>query len=154
MPEHGVAGPDRREAETMLRAFYEHVMQVLAGRATGRVRETIHPDAEMQLLVSFGKPLRGRAAVVDALERGPGAVVFRARIERFEWLDEVTALAFGRARYALEDGGIRDGDVCWLGRLRDGLIWRVQAFTREADARQAYDETFAPGSNRRRPTAR
>jgi hypothetical protein len=131
---------DRAAAEGMLRALLEHVTHVMGDRSTGGIRAAIHPDAQMRLLVSFGKPLRGRRAVVDALERGRPAVVFRARIVRFDWLDEVTALSFGEARYVLEEGDVVESDVCWLSEFRDGLIFRVEAFTTEVAARRAYEQ--------------
>ena len=98
----------------------------------------IHPECKMRLLVSFGKLLRGREAVLAALGGGRQAAIFRGRVERFEWLDETTVLSFARARYALESGGFAEGRVVWLDQFRDGLIWRVQAFKQEADARRAY----------------
>ena len=63
----------------------------------------------MRLLVSFGQPLHGRAAIVAALEKGREAAIYRARVHRFEWLDEHTLLTFAFARYALEGGGFAEG---------------------------------------------
>lgn len=102
------------------------------------VAPLIHPECSMRLFVSFGKLLRGRDAVIAALEGGRQAAIFRARVDRFEWLDENTVLSFARARYALESGGFSEGRVVWLDQIRDGLIWRVRAFKREGDARRAY----------------
>ena len=76
----------------------------------------------MRLLVSFGQPLHGRAAIVDALEKGREAAIYRARVHRFEWLDEHTLLTFAFARYALEGGGFAEGNVYWLDELHEGLI--------------------------------
>jgi hypothetical protein len=128
----------------MLRALYGHTVRVLAGQPSSSVRELIHPNAEMRLFVSFRRPLYGRAAVVRALETGLGAAVFRVDISHIEWLDDVTSLTFGHAHYALENGGSTDGNACWLGEFRDGLIWRVEAFETEAAARQAYEPTSRP----------
>jgi ribosomal protein S11 len=138
VPEGSSSTPDKVRAEEMLRALYEHAMQVMGGQPASSVRELIHPHAEMRLFVSFRKPVHGRAAVVRALETGLGATVFRATVLRIEWLDDVTSLTHGHARYALERGGTAEGDAYWLGEFRDGLIWRVQAFESEAAARQAY----------------
>jgi ketosteroid isomerase-like protein len=126
---------DRETAEAMLRAMHEHT----GGAPVGGLADFIHPDAEMRLLVSFNRLLRGRDAVVEALERGRQAAIFRAHVERFEWLDEQTSLTFARARYALEQGGYAEGRVVWLDEIRDGKIWRVRNFTHEADARRAYE---------------
>jgi hypothetical protein len=122
----------------MLLALLAHVRHVMGDGPQIEIRHLIHPQAEMRLLVSFRKPLRGRAAVVDALERGQAAVIFRASDIRFEWLDDATALGFGRAQYSLEQGDIVERDVCWLNEFRDGLVWRVEAFDTEHAARHAY----------------
>jgi hypothetical protein len=126
----------------MLRAMHEHE----GGAPLGDVAELIHPEAEMRLLVSFNRPLHGRDAVVEALERGRQAAIYRAQIERFEWLDDETVLTSARARYALEQGGFAEGRIFWLDEIRDGKIWRVRNFRQEADARAAYasGEEFAP----------
>jgi hypothetical protein len=128
------SGVDRTAAEAMLRAMHEHQV----GSSTADLAASIHPRAEMRLFVSFNRPLKGREAVVEALESGRQAEIFRASVERFEWLDEQTTLAFARARYALEHGGFAEGRVVWLDEIRDGLIWRVRNFRQEAEARAAY----------------
>src|SRR6059036_772310 len=97
MAEHS-SSVDRRAAEAMLRAMHEHRI----GTPIEDIAASIHPDAEMRLFVSFSRPVRGRDAVVEALERGRPAAIFRAEVERFEWLDGQTSLTFARARYALE----------------------------------------------------
>ena len=94
----------------------------------------------MRLLVSFRKPLRGRDAIVDALERGQAAVVFRVGDLSFRWLDESSVLSSGHARYATETGEIVESDICWLSEFRDGLIWRVRIFDTEAAAQSAHDQ--------------
>jgi hypothetical protein len=63
----GSSAPNRSAEEAMVRAMHEHIK---AAEPIDPIAETIHPDAEMRLLVSFGKPLHGRAAVVEALDRG------------------------------------------------------------------------------------
>jgi hypothetical protein len=134
---------DRETAENMLRAMHEHQ----SGSPVEEIAATVHPDAEMRLLVSFNRLVRGRAAVVDALESGRPAAIFRARVERFEWLDDRTVLTLARARYALEQGGFADSRVFWIDEFRDGLIWRIRNFRQESEARRAYeqrDEEDAP----------
>ncbi|HEX3456115.1 MAG TPA: hypothetical protein VHS03_15950 [Gaiellaceae bacterium] len=122
----------------MLLSLLGYVRDVMGNQANSDVRPLIHPQAEMRLLVSLGRPLRGRARVVDALESGRSAVLFRAGDIAFEWLDMTSVLGFGHARYAREDGEIVERDVCWLCEFKDGLVWRVQAFDTEKAARQAY----------------
>lgn len=126
---------DRVAAEAMLRAMHEHQ----AGAPTTNIEDFIHPRAEMWLLVSFNQPVEGREAVLEALQEGRQAEIFRAHVERFEWLDEETSLTFARARYALEQGGHAEGRIVWLDEIREGMIWRVRNFKHEADAREAYE---------------
>ena len=124
----------RRRAEYALRAMHhysvEHPIQEIAS--------LIHPDAEMRLLVSYGKPVRGRRQVLEALAHGREAATFKAEVLSFDWLDDTTSLTAAFARYPLERGGIAEGRIYWLDELRDGLIWRVAVFKREEDARRAY----------------
>jgi hypothetical protein len=126
---------DRGAAEAMLRNMHEHQ----GGTPITDLAASIHPKAVMRLLVSFNRLLKGREAVVDALESGRQAAIFRATVERFEWLDEHTALTFARARYALEHGGFAEGRIVWLDEIRDGQIWRVRNFKLESEARRAYE---------------
>jgi hypothetical protein len=132
---------DRATAEAMLLALLGHVRKVLGNEAGRDVRALIHPYAEMRLLVSFGRPLRGRSAIVEALESGQAAVVFRVSDLHFDWLDPTTVLGLGRARHSLEDGEIVERDVCWLCEFRDRLIWRVQAFETADEACRAHAES-------------
>jgi hypothetical protein len=132
-------GIDRPEAEAMLRALHEHLK---GDGDADEIARTIHPDAEMRLLVSLRKPLHGRAEIVQALGHGRNADIFRAHVLGFEWLDPHTSLTSARARYGLDGGGHAEGAVYWLDEFRDDLIWRVEAFTRQADARRRYEEVF------------
>jgi hypothetical protein len=129
---------ESERAETMLRALHEHSTP----EPMDEIAAFIHPDAEMRLLVSFGEPLQGRAAIVAALDRGREASIYRARVQKFEWLDDSTVLSSAFARYALEGGGFAEGNVWWLDELRDGLIVRVTVFRSEEAARRAYEERF------------
>ncbi len=125
---------DSSLAETIVRKMHERSIDT----PISEIAPLIHEDAEMRLLVSFGETVHGRQAILDALERGRQAAIYRARVLGFEWLDEHTLLSRGHARYALEHGGFAEGTVYWLDELRDGMIWRVRAFTRERDAREAW----------------
>jgi hypothetical protein len=64
-------------------------------------------------------------------------LLFRATISSLEWLDEVTVLASGYARYP-RDPGWAESAVWWLNEFRDGMLWRVRGFFRKDDARQAH----------------
>jgi hypothetical protein len=129
---------EAERAETMLRALHEHA----APEPMDEVARFIHPDAEMRLLVSFGEPLQGRSAILASLEKGREASIYRARVQKFEWLDDSTVLSSAFARYALEGGGFAEGNVWWLDELRDGLIFRVTVFRSEEAARRAYEDRF------------
>ena len=136
-----MAGPavDRASAERMLRRLHEH----RRGQKPVDIASMIHPQAEMRLLITFGVLLQGRAMIVEALERAQrNAELYQGTVRRFEWLDDETVLTFGRARYALTGGGHAEGRVFWLDEFRDGLIWRVHVYMREAGARRAYEEQF------------
>jgi hypothetical protein len=45
-----------------------------------------------------------------------------------------------------QSAGFADGSVFWLEEIRDGLVWRVRAFTARDEAMQAYEEVVASGS--------
>jgi hypothetical protein len=129
---------ESERAERMLRALHEHA----TSEPMDEIAAFIHPDAEMRLLVSFGEPLRGRAEIVAALDRGREASIYRARVLKFEWLDDHTVLSSAFARYALEGGGFAEGNVWWLDELADDLIVRVTVFRSEEAARRAYEDRF------------
>jgi hypothetical protein len=126
------ASSDRSAHESRLRAFHE-----LATDLPLKLFESlIHQDAEMTLLVSYGGLLQGREAITQALETGREGAMYRASVTRFEWLDDQTVLTFAHARYALQGGGFAEGNVVWLDELRGRLIWRVEVFKNEPDARR------------------
>ena len=129
---------ESERAETMLRALHEHATP----EPMDDIAAFIHPDAEMRLLVSFGEPLHGRDEVLAALDRGREASIYRARVQKFEWLDDHTVLSSAFARYALDGGGFAEGNVWWLDELQDGLIVRVTVFRSEEAARRAYEDRF------------
>lgn len=145
MDEHEAVAPfspeasaDREAAESSLRALHEHV----SGGVSTPIESLIHPDAEMRLLVSYGRVLHGRREIVEALENGREAALYRAHVFRFEWLDSNTSLTTGNARYPVEGSGFGEGRVFWIDEMRDGLVWRVEFFRRESDARAAYERRF------------
>ena len=125
--------------EAAAHRFHEHQVQDPLSHLAGLV----HEDAEMTLLINHLQPLRGRQAITAALERGREADYHRAHIERHEWLDDNVLFLSGQARYARQDGGISNSRVWWLDQFRDGLLWRVQAFMTEAEAREACDALVA-----------
>ena len=124
----------RLAAEELLRTFHE-------SQWTERqevVFHLVHEDAEMRLLASNRELVHGREALARVLSQGKAARRFEARVTSCDWLDERTAIVSGQARFVLPDGGFADNEVYWLDELRDSLLWRVDVFFSEAEARQAY----------------
>ena len=124
----------------MLRALHERSVET-----AGELERLIHPEAEMRLLMTFGRLVRGRDQVLEALFRGRQATIYHARVKAFEWLDEQVVLTSANARYALEQGGFAAGSVWWLDEFRDGLIWRVTVFKTEEMARRGYADGLRNG---------
>jgi len=98
----------------------------------------IHEDAEMSLLMTHFETVRGREAIMDALFSRRESLLYDARVESFEWLDNETVIVQGKARYALSDHGVTQSTVWWLDEFRDGLLRHVEAFVEKAAARHAY----------------
>ena len=55
-------------------------------------------------------------------------------------VDETAALLTGRIRFPLAAGGFGEGDRAWLLTYRDGLLYRLRAYTSARKARAAYAE--------------
>ena len=85
------------------RRFHEHQID----EPLERIAELISEDAEMKLLVAHLRLLRGKHAIMAALEEGREAEMYAAKVDRCELLDEETLLVAGHARYAAENGGVR-----------------------------------------------
>jgi hypothetical protein len=126
--------------ELAARRFHEHQMD----EPLERIAELISEDAEMRLLVAHLRLLRGKHAILAALEEGREAEMYAAKVERCELLDEETLLVAGHARYAAENGGVGHSAVWWLDRFRGGLLRRAEAFLSETDARAAYEDSPVP----------
>ena len=98
----------------------------------------MHEDAVMALFVNHLQPVSGRANILAAVGSGRASDAYRAAVRSCEWLDGRTLLVSGWVRHALERGGFSEGAVWWLDEFRDDLLWRVQGFKYEADARAAF----------------
>jgi hypothetical protein len=131
--------PSKNAIEAAVRRFHEHQTQ----DPLSHLADLVHEEAQMTLLINHLEPLRGRQAIVAALERGREADYHRAHIERVEWLDDGVLFLSGQARYAHRDGGISNSRVWWIDELRDGVLWRVRAFMTEAEARSAREAFLA-----------
>ena len=102
--------------------------------------DAIHEDAEMTLVMTHFRPVRGREAILEELYRPRESMLYSASVERLEWLDGNTVLLRGHARYAADPDGIVQSTIWWLDEFREGRLWRVRAFKDEAAARLAYED--------------
>ena len=125
------------ELEHVARRFHEHQLH----DPFELVADLMCEDAEMVLLANNLEPVQGRPAILKALERGRAAEIYRAWVDRFEWLDDDTVLLFGQARYAPDGAGISVSRVWWVDQFQEGRLRRAHAFLTEDEARRAY----APG---------
>lgn len=119
--------------EAAARRFHEHQ----DSEPLDQLGKLIHEKAEMMLLVNRLQPVSRRNQIVEAIGQGRGALLYKAWVDRFEWLDDTTVVVYGQARYAGEPGGTSVGNVCWLDEFRDGLLRRVEAFTSNEAAKEA-----------------
>jgi hypothetical protein len=122
------------ELEELARTFHERQLD----EPLERLAQLIHEDAEMALVVNEFRPVRGRDRIIESLAGARNRMIYSARVEGCESLDPATVLLRGQARYAL-DRGLATSAVHWLDRFRDGMLWRVDAFRTEAEARAAYE---------------
>jgi hypothetical protein len=130
--------PDLSILESVARRFHEHQLRA----PLEELAELMHEDAVMALFVNHLRPVSGRSNILGAVGGGRASDAYRAAVRSCEWLDAETLLVSGWVRHALERGGFSGGTVWWLDEFRDRVLWRVQGFKREAEARAA----FASGS--------
>jgi hypothetical protein len=93
----------------------------------------------MSLVMTHFRTVRGRDAIIEALYRRRESLLYSARVERSDWLDDQTLLVRGQVRYAAEESGIIQSTIYWIDEFRDGLLWRARAFKDEASARSAHE---------------
>jgi hypothetical protein len=118
----------------MIRALHEHWIE----EPIELIAPYIHPEAEMRLLITYGELVRGRDAVMRAMQEGREASTWRAAVNGIEWVRPDVAITSGYARYPLRTGGFGEGKVFWLDELRDDMIWRVHVFRSEEEVRRAH----------------
>jgi hypothetical protein len=131
--------------EAAARRFHEHQ----DSDSLDRLGELMQPDAQMTLLVNRLQPVSGRSKILEAIGQGRGALLYRAWVDRFKWLDDATVMVYGQARYAGRPGSWSCSNVRWLDEFRDGLLWRVEAFT----SKEAAEEAIARHADSRSLTA-
>jgi hypothetical protein len=124
--------PPAAVLEAIVRRFHERQLE----ESPERLAKLIHPEAEMALVVNDFRPVRGRDQIIASLADARHQMIYSAHVERCEALDPTTLLLQGYARYAVERG-LSHSTIYWLDTFRDGLLWRVRAFRKEAAARAA-----------------
>ena len=92
----------------------------------------------MTLVMTHFRTVQSRDAIVEALYRRRESLLYSARVEGLDWLDDHTLLVFGQVRYAEREGGLVQSTIWWLDQFRDDMLWRVQAFRNETSARRAH----------------
>ncbi len=107
------------------------------------LREHVHADAEIQMVLLHGEIARGPDGLSEALQSAQKSLhlPYGTRIEP---IDDSAAIMVGRVRYPLRGGGFGDRAAAWLNVLKDGKIWRVRVYADADEARLAYETEFAP----------
>jgi hypothetical protein len=123
-------------------AVVEEGMRLYAEGRLSELRELVHPEAEIQMVLLHGDVARGPEGLERALR--DATYLHSPHMERIEPIDEHAAILVGRVRYPLEGGGFGDRAAAWLDVLRDGLIWRVLVFPDVEQAREAYEAEIRP----------
>jgi len=142
----GAASGQTRNLAALARLFHESDETADRDRLAG----LIHEDAEMTLVMTHFRPVKGRPAIMEALYEERESALYGASVEWYEWLDDETLFLRGHVRYAAVGRGVAQATIWWIDEFRDGLLWRVQAFRSEAAAREAYSRLRAaePGDGR------
>ena len=99
----------------------------------------------MALVVNDFRSVQGRDRIVALLGEVRHRMIYSAEVEKCEWIDETTLLLRGQARYPV-GRGLAHSTVYWLDRFQDELLWRVQAFRTETEARAAYESQRSASS--------
>jgi hypothetical protein len=125
--------PDRAALEAAARRFHERQL----ADPPAELAKLIHADAEMALVVTDLTPLRGRDEIREALQAARTKGTYSARVYKTDWLDSATLLLSGQAGFT-NRAGYSSSSVWWLDEFKERLLWRVQAFRTEQEAREAY----------------
>jgi hypothetical protein len=125
------------DVSTVVQAFHAYLRR-------GALDSLLHEEAEVVFLPNGDVGARGPDEVAAALQR-LRAWMNEATVTEVEPLDDRTAIVRGHGRYPLPGRGFADGLVFWLEEIRDGLVWRVRAFTAREEALAAYEHTMAGG---------
>lgn len=127
--------------EAIARRFHERQLE----DPPEQIAALIHPGAEMALVVNEFRSTLGRDQIVALLDDARHRMIYSAEVERCERIDESTLLLRGQARYAVERG-LTHSTVYWLDRFQDELLWQVQAFRTETEAKAAYESQLSASS--------
>jgi hypothetical protein len=129
----GTTGGPTNDLEAVARLFHES--DDTADR--DQLAALIHEEAEMSLVMTHFRAVRGRQAILEALYEERESALYDATVESHERLGPDTLIVRGQVRYAAEERGVAQTTIWWIDEFRDGLLWRVRAFRSEAAARDA-----------------
>src|SRR4051812_15540268 len=107
------------------------------------LREHVHEEAEIQMVLLHGEAARGPNGLEEALRRGEQSL-HQPYGTRVEPIDDHACVLVGRVRYPLEGGGYGDRAAAWLNVIKDQKMWRVYVYDSAEQAREAYATQFAP----------
>jgi hypothetical protein len=119
-----------RDLQEVARRFHESYEDA----DPGWLSETIHEDAEMTLVMTHFRSIRGKEAILEALFRPRESLFYSAHVDAVEWIAEQTLLVRGDVRHAVEYASTANSRIWWVDEFRDGLLWRVTAFRNESEA--------------------
>lgn len=100
---------------------------------------SVHPEAEIEMLLLAGKPARGPAGLRDVLVDAREGIHWPT-MTSIEAIADDAAVMTGRIRHRDASGAISDRKAAWLTVLRDGKLWRTRVLASAADAAAAYEE--------------
>jgi hypothetical protein len=106
------------------------------------LRELVHEDAEIQMVLLGGEVARGPSGLERALRQGEESL-HQPYGTRVEPIDDHACVLVGRVRYSLEGGGYGDRAAAWLSVVKDGKMWRTYVYDTAEQAREAYATEFA-----------
>ena len=94
-----------------------------------------HPDATLHAITpSDVQPFHGHDGLAGFVNQVRERTV-HASFDRIEPVTEDAVLMIGRVQRQGADNALSDSFAAWLVRFEDGLIWRTDTFTDEAEAR-------------------
>jgi hypothetical protein len=111
--------------------------RVFASRDWGAMRGLYHPDALVFTVTGGPEPLAADEIVAE-LERASQDFIYFVTGSDPSAIDEHAAIATGRIRRRMPQGGFEDAAHVWLLTVREGLIYRQGVYRSSEAASVAY----------------